>query len=166
MNTVLIVELSLVDLEKLAIDNVPTKQRQYATDEVTFPGVEFFPDLTNNKLRVKALTTGRGRKYDTNIVFNDVIFTKSGEGIELPTSEPVNIRTISSNADVQVSCNCLDFRFRWSIWNQSKDALYGKPPPPYKRKTDRAPVNPKKSPGICKHLMKLSQYLINRNIIS
>jgi hypothetical protein len=77
------------------------------------------------------------------------------------TIEPVQYR----GTDVQVSCNCLDFYYRFSAWNHGDGSLLGDPPPPYVKKTDSEPVNPNEVPGLCKHLMALTNELKRERII-
>jgi hypothetical protein len=43
--------------------------------------------------------------------------------------------------------------------------LEGNPPPPYIKKTNRPPVNPKKSLGGCKHLIALADKLTQLRIL-
>jgi hypothetical protein len=54
---------------------------------------------------------------------------------------------------VKVRCDCSDFRWRFAYYNAKHGALYGVAPPPYVKKSDRPPVNPRELPGMCKHLM-------------
>ena len=50
-------------------------------------------------------------------------------------------------------CNCLDFYWRFASFNAKDKSLIGKAPKPYKPVSNRGPVNPKKVPGVCKHLL-------------
>jgi hypothetical protein len=67
--------------------------------------------------------------------------------------------------EVKVRCDCPDFRWRFAYYNDLKQALYGLRPPPYKRKTNRPPVNPRHLPGMCKHLFNVVKILSSRGVI-
>ena len=75
------------------------------------------------------------------------------------TGEEVSMQPINlTNNIVRVRCDCLDFYYRFAPWNFSNDDIYGPKPKPYVRKTNHyPPANPSRSPGICKHVMKLTQ---------
>jgi hypothetical protein len=60
----------------------------------------------------------------------------------------------------------MDFYWRFATWNNRDDALIGNPPPRYRKKTDRPPVNPQKVSGACKHIMKLIVILKNDGVIT
>lgn len=49
-------------------------------------------------------------------------------------------------------CSCRDYVFSFSIFNYKQGCLYGPPPKPFRRKTNRKPRNPGQFPGICKHV--------------
>lgn len=61
--------------------------------------------------------------------------------------------------DVKVSCNCKDFYWRFAYWNAENDTLLGPRPRPYTKLTNRPPVNPTKTPGICKHIIAVKNHL-------
>jgi hypothetical protein len=79
--------------------------------------------------------------------------------IKATTGEEVTIVPINLRDNiVRVRCDCLDFYYRFAPWNFSNDDIYGPKPKPYVRKTNHyPPANPSRSPGICKHVMKLAQ---------
>jgi hypothetical protein len=68
-------------------------------------------------------------------------------------------------SEVKVRCDCPDFRWRFAWYNDKQKALYGVRPPPYKRKTDRPPVNPRQLPGMCKHLFSMVKILGSRGVV-
>ena len=71
-----------------------------------------------------------------------------------------------SGTRVQVRCTCPDFYFRWWYWNNKNKVLSGPPMPPYVRKTTNYPeVNPLHIPGACKHLISLTDRLIQSRIL-
>ena len=61
--------------------------------------------------------------------------------------------------------NCKDFIFTWAWYNYyNAHCLYGPPPKPYKKKTNRKPRNPHGMPGICKHVYNAWAYLRNSGL--
>lgn len=120
---------------------------------------------------VKSRTHTTQKHYETIIVFSGVsFFNEGGHGRqEIQAADGSTyfidpIRPYKSN--VKVRCSCLDFYFRFSVWDQRDKALTGDPPDPYQRKTDTyPPVNPQKLSGVCKHIIKLTNYLKQERII-
>ena len=68
--------------------------------------------------------------------------------------------------DIKVFCNCTNYRFRFDEYNRSAGAGTGPAFPPYFRKTNRAPNNPQKLPGVCSHIIELVEYLSDRGFFS
>lgn len=57
-------------------------------------------------------------------------------------------------------CSCRDYFYTWGWYNYyNAHCLYGPPPRPYKKKTNRPPRNPRGIPGICKHLYNAWDFL-------
>lgn len=168
----LVGESSLVDLEQGAVRGFPhTTKRQHSTGPISMTGLEITPYVNTGQLRCTAQMHSAGNTYETIIQFEDVTF----EDEDRPTNttftatdgEEYNIIPVNArDNDVKCRCNCLDFYYRFSVYNQGDGSLYGNPPPPYQRKTDnRPPVNPTKTPGLCKHLMKLADFLHQTKIV-
>jgi hypothetical protein len=106
----------------------------------------------------------------TQIQFDDVEYLEKGDpdGVTFTgvggqhTVVPLN----RNQADVKVSCTCEDFYWRFGKYNFVSNALLGQKPPPYRRKTTtRGPANPKKLPGMCKHVFKVAGDLFNSNLL-
>lgn len=58
--------------------------------------------------------------------------------------------------------NCKDYIFTWAWYNYyNGHCLYGTPPKPYKKLTNRPSRNPNHMPGICKHIFHAWEYLRN-----
>lgn len=137
-----------------------TTKRQYSTDPITIIQLEITPYIGSNGLKFKSLVSSNNKKYNCVLFFSDVVFQSS--------DQPNNITFVATDQDqyhiipislllsnVKVNCNCLDFKWRFAKYNQNDDSLYGEPPPLYQRITNtRPPVNPKKVPGVCKHIIK------------
>ncbi len=145
--------------------------RDQNANKVQIQEVNLIPSLQNKTLTAKARTRTSDKFYETIIVFSGVqYFDEGGHGRqEIQATDGSTyfidpIRPYKSN--VKVRCTCLDFYFRFSVWDQRDDALTGDPPEPYRRKTDSyPPVNPQKVSGLCKHIIKLTNYLKQQRII-
>jgi hypothetical protein len=153
-----------------------TKRRQHVTDPIQIQKMELIPErrhegkLGRNSLLVRANANNEGRIYHPHIRFLNVGFqdedlpnnvTFVGADGEEYHITPIRLRMIN----VEVACDCLDFYFRFSVHNKQDKSLYGPPPVPYHSRGLRPPVNPLKVPGVCKHLIKLSDVLRNSNVI-
>jgi len=64
-----------------------------------------------------------------------------------------------SKNDVQVRCGCPQYRFTFDWPNRDVGAGTGKKFGAYRRKTNRASVNPRNLPGFCKHLLTFVEHL-------
>lgn len=145
--------------------------REQNSNKVQVQQINLIPSLQEKTLTAKAMTRGKDKTYETVIVFSGVqFFNEGGHGRqEFQAADGTSyfiepIRPYKSN--VKVRCTCLDFYFRFSVWDQRDDALTGEPPEPYKRKTDTyPPVNPQKVSGLCKHIIKLTTQLRQERII-
>lgn len=73
---------------------------------------------------------------------------------------------------VRVHCACKSFYFFFSWEDMINEALYGRHPKPYERKTHpgdpnyKPPVNPAEIPGVCKHLILLIRSLRDSGLVS
>lgn len=162
-------ESSIVDLDRSASANMPTKKRQNAVDSVRLGEIRFVPGDGN--LQIKCLTSGEtGKQYDTQIMLNDIVYVESEEQstfrfVAMDGEEYFIQQPSAQNTKVEVTCSCMDFYWRFALANHNDKSLLGPKPQPYYKKTDRAPVNPNQSPGMCKHLMKLANGLIESGIL-
>lgn len=130
----------------------------------------FVPAPNNNYLTIRAETRSSAKQYNTRIAFTEVEYvdenTPNVVSLEASDGQQYQIVPISyNNGDAKVSCDCLDFYYRFAVWNHREDSLLGDAPPPYVKKTDSEPVNPDRVPGLCKHLIALTTELRNENII-
>jgi hypothetical protein len=145
--------------------------RESNANKVQIQEVNLIPSLSSNTLTVKARTKTSDKYYNTLIEFSGVkFFTEGGHGrVEIQVNDGSTyfidpIRPYKSN--VKVRCDCLDFYFRFSVWDDRDDALTGDPPDRYQRKTDNyPPVNPQQVSGLCKHIIAVVKYLRNQKII-
>ena len=109
------------------------------------------------QINAKTRNTNSNNTYDTNLVFLDVEYVEKGtpQAVNFTASDGQQyyIKPLQQHrTQVQVSCSCLDFYWTFAAWNSADGSLLGPAPEPYAKKTDRAPRNPTKTPGLCKHL--------------
>lgn len=167
-----LIETPISQLYSNTINDFDTP-RQQSSGRVQVISKEFIPAVRNGILTVKAVTRSSAKQYETRISFRGVDYVVDEE------EEPVDSFTFTAadgqdyiilpvsenNTDVQVNCSCLDFYYRFSVWNSQDGSLLGQPPPPYIKKTDREPVNPNGVAGLCKHLIALTDDLERENLI-
>lgn len=104
--------------------------------------------------------------YDTNIYFEDISISDdpNEHDVQFMAPDGNEYSVVSSeveNADVKVRCTCLDFYWRFAMWNHNDGSLLGQKPKPYVKKTDREPNNPSQTPGVCKHLIATATHFMN-----
>jgi hypothetical protein len=144
--------------------------RQQRSVRVQIPDVELIPSVADKILLAKATTRGQNETYESYIQISDVRYVEEGTAYAISFVAPDDatywiIPARNANEDVKVSCNCLDFYWRFATWNYENGSLLGKPPPTYVKKTERAPVNPDRVPGVCKHLLALANRLKTEKIL-
>lgn len=161
-------EITLTQIKQNNIKGFPeTKKRQKLIHVTGARDIKFTPYIPSNTLLVKSNTTSNGHKYVTSIEFKDVNFNEDspvsfmGTDGETHSLDPIR----EQNINVDVVCDCLDFRFRFADFHYQNKSLIGNPPPTYIKKTDRPPVNPKKALGGCKHVLALADKLRQMRII-
>lgn len=113
-------------------------------------------------LRVNGEARGENL-YNQTIIFHGVEYVsekdgkhfiplsyKSGTEVKYTYMAPLKF----NESPVRVWCSCMDFRFRFEMWNEQNGALVApRKPRPYTRKTTtRSEVNPDHIPGFCKHI--------------
>lgn len=145
--------------------------RKQGSTKVQVVRTIFLPSVDNDTLEVRATTNTKQQRYRTSMMFDEI------EYVDEPSNTAVEImgtdgrkyylkRIPLNNVDVKVKCTCLDFYYRFAVWNSGDESLIGKPPPPYIRKpgSTRPRVNPSKVPGVCKHIIKLTDKLIGQRL--
>lgn len=150
------------------------RTRQYPINKIGGFNFKYVP--STKQLYIEALARSAGDPsspipYKMHMVFNQVSssdfesdqhpfkFSRDGIHIERYLSFP------GVNNDVLVRCQCQDFYFMWQWWDRKNKSLLG-PHKNYVRKTDnRPPVNPDQAPGLCKHLLGMTNLLMQEGII-
>ena len=144
-----------------------TSRKQKAA-QVQLNNVQYI-QAADGILIVKAQTRSSDKTYDTTIQFQKVRFVKPGTLHSVPlemAGQEVSIMPLKNMGNhVEVHCDCMDFYWRFAMYNNKNKSLLGEPPAPYVKKTDRVPLNPDQVPGACKHLNKLADQLKLQRIL-
>ncbi len=92
---------------------------------------------------------------------NTTHFAINYRGVKLWATKP----TMSRN-NVLVRCTCPDFYFTFAWWNMESGTLFGPRPRAYvSKRSGRAPRNPKRSPGMCKHIFSSAKGLAEAGVL-
>lgn len=167
MSNNIITEININDLKK------DTKmffgpEREQKAKRVQVSDILYLPSIKNKILQVKATTSTNGKNsYTTFVVFNniDIDLDRTNETMvrfKGPSGFYYYFEPVDISDNIRVTCSCLDFYYRFAVFDDKHQALFGKRPPPYIKKTDRPYVNPFKTPGVCKHTIALVNRLKNR----
>ena len=168
-----LIETSLRELYDSAVAAYPrTGLRQHATQPIVITNLRWLPYLGVRTLFVKGLAQSEGHEYNPMIQFKGVNYKTAGnnsitETVKLYADDGMlyELERLSlDGTQVNLRCNCPDFRWRFSYYNSLDGSLYGRKPAPYKAEGRRPPANPKEMPGVCKHLIKLQEVLQQTNL--
>lgn len=145
-------------------------ERESRSNRVNVVNYDIIPSLGEKTLLIKSRIRGETGNYQPQIRFTNVAFSPDQKPNYVPIKAvdgtDLFVRQFTAaQTQAKVKCNCLDFYYRFAVWNHAKKGLEGDPPPPYVKKTDRPPVNPNKVPGSCKHIMKLVTFLRTEQIL-
>lgn len=157
-------ETSLSALYKSSLKAFPrTSKRQNSTDTVRVEHLEWVPFEGVKTLFVKATVNNEGRKNETITLFKNVNYSdKQRKGfvpLRASNGRTVFVERVSMSAnDVLVRCSCGDFRWRFNYYNSLDKSLFGRKRSKYEGQ-GLWEANPSKSPGMCKHLMKMAKIL-------
>lgn len=165
------VESSLSDLYQSAVEAFPhTTKRQYAVDPVEVKSISWLPYLGMRTLLCRALIESNGREYNSLVLFRGVNFfpNRHPELIEITDQDGQHHfveRMFNDINNVNVRCNCPDFRWRFRYYDHLDHSLYGNKGARYQSQGG-PPANPKELPGMCKHLMKVMQNLNDAGLLN
>lgn len=158
-------ELNLNTLQSNIVRGFPnTKKRQHISNTVNITNLQLVPYPMQHALEADAVALSKGNRYSPVIMFEEVEFEEADSpnvvSFKAATGDEYHIVPISRRMhDVKVACDCMDYIARFGIYNFQADTQYGAGPPPYRRTTNRPPVNPMKVEGWCKHLIRLGDHL-------
>lgn len=167
-----LMEAPYAELERKTMQFTPTTtKRQYAVDPIRVTSMELVPAKESQILTAKATVNSEGTNYTTTISFDGVQYEEddqasnvSFKGTGGEEAHIVPIQLVKSNC--KVSCNCLDFYWRFATQNAKVNSLDAKAPPPYHKRTNRPPANLKNTPGVCKHILKTVAALRDAKLVN
>lgn len=144
--------------------------REKISRRVSINAIKYIPSIPDGTLTVKFETTTIDDSYNSSIMFEVDYVNEENIGDIKDQSQIFRFKDVSggnlevykpplNSTNIKVSCSCLDFYYRWASYNAKDGSLLGDPPPPYIKKTDRPSVNPGNSPGLCKHLIYVVEFL-------
>lgn len=138
--------------------NFDTTKRQHDVNSAVVGAIKYVPYVQDRILQVNSDVRGTSGNYHVVVQFLNVNFQPTPEnGVSFTAVDGTQytVQPISLEAtNVKVNCSCMDFYFRFAMWNFNNDSLAGAMPQPYQRKTTtRPPVNPSRVPGVCKHII-------------
>lgn len=147
-----------------------TKKRQHVTHEVTIKSLTCATLKLKKLLRISSTTTSNGNEYKQFMDIRNVEFQPSDSGNTVPIRGLYgNYHDITpselNSTNVGVYCNCQDYQMRFAYYNVQNNCHVGAPPKPYTKTSDRPEVNPQHVPGMCKHLLKLTEELKKQKIL-
>lgn len=168
----LLIETSLGDMDNYIELGFPdTKKRQHIVNTVNLTGLKLIPFVGMKTLRATGTVSSKGKVYNPNIVFMRVVFEdeNTDENITFKASDGEEYNMLPMKRDeveIKVRCNCLDYFYRFAHYNNMDGSHQPPKAKKYVRKTDTyPPANPLKVPGVCKHILRLAEYLENTYLI-
>lgn len=163
----MLLESSFSALFQSAVAAFPnTTRRQHVTGPIQISEFSWLPFIGVKTLFVRSTATNEDRQYRPMILFKNVNYSPEENVVTLTVdNQQVNFEQLGGN-DVLVRCNCNDFYWRFNYYNHLDHSLYSRKRVRYDATTDRGPINPTESPGLCKHLMKMGEILTNNGIVS
>ena len=160
------------ELKRGTISAFPaTTKRQNATGPIQVAKLTIQPFGPTSDLQATGVVSNEGRQYESKIMFLQVEYEDedSPQNITFKAmdGDEYHIQPILlTESNCKVSCSCMDFYWRFAMFNFSDDSLIGNKPPPYQRRTEnRPPANPAKIPGVCKHIIKLVDKLKTNGMV-
>jgi hypothetical protein len=158
-------ESSAEELYKSAVKAFPkTTMRQYATHPIVIRELRWIPFVGVKTLFLKSLAQNEEREYGPCILFKGVNY--GGKQVKIIASDGLqyNFDKLSlENTDILLRCNCPDFYWRFNYYNHLDKSLYGSKRRKYESEGG-LPANPLQLPGMCKHLMKMTEVVANAGI--
>ena len=159
------------ELYQSSVDAFPgTTKRQHAVDPIKITNIRWLPYLGVRTLFVRAEARNENRHYNPMVLFKNVQYhNANAQGrIRLATNNRTYFLEQLSleNTDVLLRCQCEDFKWRFQHFDKLDKSLYGSNRKKYEALYDPGSANPKKMPGMCKHLMVLTTILKSSGIIT
>ena len=160
-------ESNLNDLYQSTVEAFPkTGLRQHATDPIKIVEMNWIPFKGIKTLLVSGVALNEGRQYKCHLLFKNVNYNESEVHIVASDYQRYGFKKLKYNeTDVLVRCNCMDFYHRFNYYNHIDKTLWGSKRGPYESKGTGIEANPTKSPGMCKHLIKFSEALVDAKVL-
>jgi hypothetical protein len=164
-------ESTLPELYHNSVIGFPeTTKRQHATSTIKITHLNWVPYLGMKTLFVKGLAQNEGREHNPIIIFKGVQYREqTGKNIIpliINSGQKYLLDQLSfEKNEVLVRCDCKDHQWRFCHTNAVDRSLYGRDRKKYEAKYRPGSANPKKLPGLCKHLMVLGKVLKESGII-
>lgn len=172
MKNNILLETSIDDMENsISLGFPDTKKRQHIVNTVNVSSVKYLPMIGVKTLRVMGTVTSNGSTYSPTILFMRVMFEEESNDTNVTlmsaTGDEFNILPIEKDmTNIRVRCNCLDYYYRFAPYNHTDKSHIPPKAKPYVRKTDTyPPANPKKVPGVCKHILRIAEYLEKTGVV-
>lgn len=144
-------------------ERIETTKRHHVADQVQIVGGFVVQQLGETDLLFEGDTnTGHHPKIRAPIQ----IVETGGTRVTTADGTQLTILPISSTADdVQVTCDCEDFYFRFATLNSKANVLFGTITKVYIPKGTRNVAPASTVPAVCKHIIKLSHLLNNQGVL-
>jgi len=160
----MLVEMTMQELIRNT-EQIPTEKRHHIADQVQIVGGYHVQRIGESDLVFQAKTS-TGHTAKIRAVVSET--PSGGASVELSDGTPMQFAPIATRADdVQISCNCEDFYYRFAAVNSRYRVLFGEITKPYipkgPRMSDREPASDQ--PAICKHVIKLTHLLQSQGIM-
>jgi len=171
--SIIITESSLDDMARSIKIGFPnTTKREHIVNSVNITGLNLVPYVGMRVLLAVGTASSNGNTYKPVIQFLKVNYmnesTDDNVTFKATGNQEFNIEPINSElTQIKVRCNCLDYYYRFAFYNNNQGDHYPPKAKPYIRKTTTyPPANPQKVPGVCKHILKLADFLEKTQIIA
>lgn len=172
-------ETTYADLERNTLNTMPGGSRQERVASVQIQNLELVPYEGALGVNSQVNSINSGSKYQPQMIFLDVNYINvDDEEVENLENDPRYVTFTAADGkdytiepihlsrnNVKVRCTCLDFRWRFAMYNDKDGSLFGNGPGLYQKKTQRQPNNPQQVPGVCKHLLKLAAELKTNRVV-
>jgi hypothetical protein len=149
-----------------------TKKRQHATNEVRIQRLQYTPILQRDILKINSTTNSNNGNTHTQVIeIRGVNFQPPNSGkttsiTDVSGEEQAITPAALNTSNVGVFCDCEDYQKRFANLNIRNNCHVGPPPQNYVRKTTtRPPVNPMNVPGMCKHVIAITDDLKRLRIL-
>ncbi len=140
--------------------------RQHATDPIQIVEMNWTPFLGMKTLLVSGKALNSGKQYKCHLLFKNVNFHEQEINIVASDYKKYGFKKLKYNEnEVLVRCDCLDFYYRFNYFNHVDKSLWGNKRKASENKGTGIEANPTKSPGMCKHLIKFTESLIDAKVL-